>query len=255
MPTRPRNSHSISLLRLALDAASCRLLSAMPEIRSSEPTGWDVTEFALHLRPVDSPHTKLKRWEPIIVLSPPHLQIKRSTDSLQCPQLLVTQPDRDRDYAAATRSHCCVHRDGSWCSAENERVFLSLSLPFCGTRQRKRRFAEIFLHRSLNICFFGSELWNDSFQRMLCKERGLGSSIQARKKRGPRGPSNDRYVSLESVDVACCVTHAKSAVVLTARPELSAVKFATAYSCTLIPAPTVTEKLNSNVRLQSGSTA
>jgi hypothetical protein len=160
-----------------------------------------------------------------------------------------------RDYAAATRSHCCVHRDGSWCSAENERVFLSLSLPFCGTRQRKRRFAEIFLHRSLNICFFGSELWNDSFQRMLCKERGLGSSIQARKKRGPRGPSNDRYVSLESVDVACCVTHAKSAVVLTARPELSAVKFATAYSCTLIPAPTVTEKLNSNVRLQSGSTA
>ena len=71
------NSHSISLLGLALDAGSCRLLSAMPEIRSSEPNGWDVTEFALHLRPVDSPHTKLKRWEPIIVLSPPHLQIKR----------------------------------------------------------------------------------------------------------------------------------------------------------------------------------
>jgi hypothetical protein len=51
-----------------------------------------------------------------------------------------------------------------------------------------------------------------------------GLFYSSQKKRGPRGPSNDRYVSLERVDVACCVTNAKSAVVLTTRPELSAEK-------------------------------
>lgn len=129
-------------------------------------------------------------------------------ESLQSPLLVVTQLGRDRDYAAATRSHCCVHRDGSWCSAEIERVFhckellyaklIAAILRYSATKSvDSRRF---FLYRIFNICFFGSELWNDSFQQVLCEESGLGSSIQTQGNRQRKIgviPSNDMHLQKE----------------------------------------------------------
>jgi hypothetical protein len=129
-------------------------------------------------------------------------------EALQSPFLLVTQLGRDRDYAAATRSHCCVHRDGSCCSAEIEHVFIaksscmqSLSLSFCGTRQLKASIRGGSSYTGYSTCVsLVASYGMTAFNRCCAKRAGWGSSIQTQGNRQRKIgviPSNDMHLQKE----------------------------------------------------------
>jgi hypothetical protein len=100
--------------------------------------------------------------------------------------------------------------------------------------------ASIWRSSSTSVSF-ESELWNDSFQHMLCEDTELGCiPIQARETIGSLSLSLSLSLSFSyhrTIRIfrkcACCVTHAKSAVFLT-RPPSPEAELSAVYSCTYI---------------------
>lgn len=149
-------------------------------------------------------------------------KVQRPPEALQSPLFLVTQ--LGRDSIARLRAMGWLKVNASFLGKKSELLAQKLiyGCHSAGLGNEKRRFAEIFLQDLQTSVFFGNELWNDSFNGC-CPERD-GWALYSNYKNLRTKGSYHRTIHIFSKAVRVAVRHAKSAVVLTPRPGLSAAR-------------------------------